>query len=390
MSGLRASIRCATPFLEIDLDVADGKTCAILGPNGSGKSTTLAVLAGLRRTDDSTVDYDGRSLQDGKSFVPPHRRSVVLLAQQPRLFPHMSVARNVAFGPESAGLSRKEVAARTERWLAAVGVAEFADRSPKQLSGGQAQRVAIARALATEPDVLLLDEPFAALDVDVAQQMRTLLRSLITEQKGCTVLVTHDLVDAVALADDVVIIERGRVVGRGPTREVLRRPETAFTAALTGLNMFVGTFEPPATVVGVAGGGRVTGVSADVSRPGAGAVATFSPRAVALYLDAPQGSPRTVLSGTVSEVMPQGDHAIVRCDVDGQVVSAEVTWGAVGDLELDAGRGVYLVIKANEVRVYEATSSADSAAVDPSDVDSARDLGSSPDLGSPPDLASDS
>ena len=389
MSGLRASIRCATPFLEIDLDVADGETCAILGPNGSGKSTTLAVLAGLRRTDDSTVDYDGRSLQDGKSFVPPHRRSVVLLAQQPRLFPHMSVARNVAFGPESAGLSRKEVAARTERWLAAVGVAEFADRSPKQLSGGQSQRVAIARALATEPDVLLLDEPFAALDVDVAQQMRTLLRSLITERKGCTVLVTHDLVDAVALADDVVIIEHGRVVGRGPTREVLRRPETAFAAALTGLNMFVGTFQAPATVIGV-DGGSVTGVSADASRPGVGAVATFSPRAVALYLDAPQGSPRTVLSGTVSEVMPQGDHAIVRCDVAGQVISAEVTWGAVGDLALGAGREVYLVIKANEVRVYEATSSADSAAVDPSDVDSARDLGSSPDLGSPPDLASDS
>lgn len=389
MSGLRASIRCATPFLEIDLDVADGETCAILGPNGSGKSTTLAVLAGLRRTDDSTVDYDGRSLQDGKSFVPPHRRSVVLLAQQPRLFPHMSVARNVAFGPESAGLSRKKVAARTERWLAAVGVAEFADRSPKQLSGGQAQRVAIARALATEPDVLLLDEPFAALDVDVAQQMRTLLRSLITERKGCTVLVTHDLVDAVALADDVVIIEHGRVVGRGPTREVLRRPETAFAAALTGLNMFVGTFQAPATVIGV-DGGSVTGVSADASRPGVGAVATFSPRAVALYLDAPQGSPRTVLSGTVSEVMPQGDHAIVRCDVAGQVISAEVTWGAVGDLALGAGREVYLVIKANEVRVYEATSSADSAAVDPSDVDSARDLGSSPDLGSPPDLASDS
>ena len=373
MSGLRASIRCATPFLEIDLDVADGETCAILGPNGSGKSTTLAVLAGLRRTDDSTVDYDGRSLQDGKSFVPPHRRSVVLLAQQPRLFPHMSVARNVAFGPESAGLSRKEVAARTERWLAAVGVAEFADRSPKQLSGGQAQRVAIARALATEPDVLLLDEPFAALDVDVAQQMRTLLRSLITERKGCTVLVTHDLVDAVALADDVVIIEHGRVVGRGPTREVLRRPETAFAAALTGLNMFVGTFQAPATVIGV-DGGSVTGVSADASRPGVGAVATFSPRAVALYLDAPQGSPRTVLSGTVSEVMPQGDHAIVRCDVAGQVISAEVTWGAVGDLALGAGREVYLVIKANEVRVYEATSSAE-----PSDVDSAPDSASSPD-----------
>ncbi|KNA89886.1 ABC transporter ATP-binding protein [Gordonia sp. w5E2] len=373
MSGLRASIRCATPFLEIDLDVADGETCAILGPNGSGKSTTLAVLAGLRRTDDSTVDYDGRSLQDGKSFVPPHRRSVVLLAQQPRLFPHMSVARNVAFGPESAGLSRKEVAARTERWLAAVGVAEFADRSPKQLSGGQSQRVAIARALATEPDVLLLDEPFAALDVDVAQQMRTLLRSLITERKGCTVLVTHDLVDAVALADDVVIIEHGRVVGRGPTREVLRRPETAFAAALTGLNMFVGTFQAPATVIGV-DGGSVTGVSADASRPGVGAVATFSPRAVALYLDAPQGSPRTVLSGTVSEVMPQGDHAIVRCDVAGQVISAEVTWGAVGDLALGAGREVYLVIKANEVRVYEATSSAE-----PSDVDSAPDSASSPD-----------
>lgn len=356
--GLRASIRSATPFLEIDLDVPAGTTCAILGPNGSGKSTTLAALAGLRRTEGSTIGYAGRSLQNATTFVPPHRRSVVLLAQQPRLFPHLSVARNVAFGPESAGLPRREVAERTERWLAAVGVTEFGDRMPKQLSGGQAQRVAIARALATEPDVLLLDEPFAALDVDVAQQMRTLMRSLISERSGCTVLVTHDLVDAVALADDVAVIEHGRVVGRGPTREVLRRPGTAFAAALAGLNMFVGSFEPPATVIGV-DGGRVTGVSADVRRPDAAAVATFSPRAVALYLDAPQGSPRTVLGGMVAEVMPQGDHAIVRCDVSGQVISAEVTWSAVEDLALHAGRDVHLVIKANEVRVYEATPSLD-------------------------------
>lgn len=361
MSGLHATIRSATPFLDVDLEVTAGNTCAVLGPNGAGKSTALGILAGLRRTSNTTITYDDRPLQGPGVFVPAHRRSVVLLAQKPRLFPHMTVERNVGFGPAAAGVGRREVAARTQRWLSAVGVAEFADRMPKQLSGGQAQRVAIARALATEPDVLLLDEPFAALDVDVAQQMRTLLRSLIRERDGVTVLVTHDLVDAVALADDVVVIEHGRVVGQGPTRDVLRHPGTAFAAALAGLNMFLGTFEPPATVVG-AGGDRVTGVSADVRQAGVSAAATFSPRAVAVYLDAPQGSPRTVLGADVLEVVPQGDHAIARCDVGGQIVSAEITWNAVAELALHTGSRVHLVVKANEVRIYEAASPAESDA----------------------------
>ncbi|MDY6808789.1 MAG: ATP-binding cassette domain-containing protein [Actinomycetota bacterium] len=350
MGGLSARVRVVNPSVSVDLDVAVGSTLAVMGPNGAGKSTALSVLAGLRRTADSTVLVGDRMLQDARQFVAPHRRSVALLAQRPRLFPHLSVRRNVAFGPSAARLGRTEIAARTEHWLHAVGVDDLADRMPGELSGGQAQRVALARALAVQPDVLLLDEPFAALDISVAQQIRSLLRDLLAERRGATVLVTHDLIDAVALARDVVVLDHGRVVDEGRTADVLTRPGHPFTASLSGLNLFVGRFDTDAVDDGA--GRRVVGVAADDLGDGQACAAAFSPRAVAVYLQAPHGSPRTELRAHVTDVLPRGDHAVVRALCGDQVVDAEVTWSAVTDLGMAPGLEVTLVVKASEVRIY--------------------------------------
>ncbi|AFR51047.1 sulfate/molybdate ABC transporter ATP-binding protein [Gordonia sp. KTR9] len=352
---LLVSIDNAVPFLQIAHRFAAGGTSAVVGPNGAGKSTMLRAISGLLRPDEPSRIMLGETVfRDRRRSVPPHRRGVALLSQDARLFPHMTVAENVAFAPSAQRLSREEVGARVDRWLGAAEVADLADREPHQLSGGQAQRVAIARALAAEPRILLLDEPFRALDVDVASRLRALLRNLLADRGRITVMVTHDPVDALGLADEIIVLDSGRVVETGATRDVLTRPSSRFAASLSGLNLFVGSMAGPDTVVD-ADGRRVVGSvgdgPVDVPAPGASVAATFSPRAVAVYLDAPHGSPRTVLPATVRDVVPRGDHAVISTDVGGQVVAAEVTWAAIADLGLAAGLAVHLVIKASEVRI---------------------------------------
>ncbi|WP_439033203.1 sulfate/molybdate ABC transporter ATP-binding protein [Gordonia terrae] len=343
------------PFLQIEHRFTAGGTTAVVGPNGAGKSTMLRAISGLLRPDDpSRIALGEEVFRDSRRSVPPHRRGVALLSQDARLFPHLTVAENVAFAPSAQRLSKQEVGARVDRWLRATEVNDLADRRPDQLSGGQAQRVAIARALAAEPRILLLDEPFRALDVDVASRLRALLRSLLADRGRTTIMVTHDPVDALGLADEIIVLDSGRVIESGSTRDVLTRPTSRFAASLSGLNLFVGSMNEPSTVVDD-DGRRVVGSagdsSSDVPGPGASVAATFSPRAVAVYLDAPHGSPRTVLPATIRDVVPRGDHAVVNTDVGGQLVAAEVTWAAVADLGLATGLAVYLVVKASEVRI---------------------------------------
>ncbi|SDU74059.1 sulfate/molybdate ABC transporter ATP-binding protein [Gordonia westfalica] len=356
MSGadLVVSIDQAVPPLQVEHRFAGGRTTAVVGPNGAGKSTMLRVVAGLLRSDGpSRISLGDEVFRDRHTFVPPHRRGVALLSQEARLFPHLTVAENVAFAPSSQRLPRAEVGNRVSRWLAAAEVSELADRKPDELSGGQAQRVAIARAMAAEPRILLLDEPFRALDVDVASRLRALLRGLLADHGRTTIMVTHDPVDALGLAEDIVVLDRGRVVESGSTRDVLTNPGSRFSASLSGLNLFVGRMAETGAVVDEFGN-QVTGTAGDDAPDltgGTPAAATFSPRAVAVYLDAPHGSPRTALRANVRDVVPRGDHAVVSTDVGGQVVAAEVTWAAVADLGLVTGIEVVLVVKASEVRV---------------------------------------
>ncbi|CAD5995257.1 sulfate/molybdate ABC transporter ATP-binding protein [Agreia sp. COWG] len=222
--------------LDLQFRVDEGETLAVLGPNGAGKSTLLDVVAGLIRPHGGSVRLDDTDLvriaPGGRdAWVPAHARGIALLSQEALLFPHLSVRDNVAFGPRSAGLSRAESRSAADRWLERVDATGLAARRPSRLSGGQAQRVAVARALATEPRLLLLDEPFGALDAGVAPAMRRLLAEVLAEKT--VILVTHDPLDALALADRVIVLGGGRIVEQGPTREVLLDPQTDFTKLLT-------------------------------------------------------------------------------------------------------------------------------------------------------------
>ncbi|TFC21680.1 ATP-binding cassette domain-containing protein [Cryobacterium glucosi] len=234
--------------LDVAFSVQPGETVALLGSNGAGKSTVVQISAGLLRPDSGRASLAGHVLFDLPSasaapggrtgtvpragtWTPPHSRGTVLLAQEPLLFPHLSVRDNVAFGPRSAGAPRARARELAEEWLVAADVADLADRKPGALSGGQAQRVAVARALAARPRLLLLDEPMTSLDVAAVPAQRQLLHRMLSDRS--VILVTHDPLDALALADRVIVLEDGRIVEAGPTREVFANPRAAFTRALT-------------------------------------------------------------------------------------------------------------------------------------------------------------
>lgn len=331
----------------VEFEVATGETVALLGPNGAGKSTVLAVAAGLLAPDAGEVVLDGRTLlSTGRSIdLPPHRREVALLAQEPLLFPHLSVRENVAFGPRSRGRSRQEARVAADTWLGRVGVGELASRKPAEVSGGQAQRTAVARALAAEPQLLLLDEPMAALDVGVAPALRQMLRQVLADRT--TLLVTHDVLDALLLADRVLVLDQGRIVEEGPSREVLARPRSAFAAQLAGLNLRTGTWAGDHVVL--ADGAQVHGIVAG-PQPASGdhVVATFRPRSVAVYLDDAGGSPRNSFPAVVTDLEPIGDLIRVRSEH----LNADITAPAVADLHLVPGLPVRFSVKATEVSVY--------------------------------------
>lgn len=336
--------------VDIAFEVDDGETVALLGPNGAGKSTVLAVTAGLLRPDVGRVVLDGRTLtlrgDSGRDVeVPPHDRHVSLLAQEPLLFPHMSVLDNVAFGPRSRGDGRHTSRKTAAHWIREVGIEDLADRRPAQLSGGQAQRAAVARALAADPKLLLLDEPMAALDVAVTPALRQTLRRVLADRT--VVLVTHDALDALLLADRVVVIDHGLVVEQGPSTEVLSQPRSPFTAQIAGLNMVVGTWQDKAVLTNT--GLRLEGQpSGPPLRSGDSVVAVFPPTAVSVFLEPPGGSPRNALEVTITHLEPHGGQIRVRTEA----LSAVITPQAAAELDLTPGSQAFFAIKATEIAVY--------------------------------------
>ena len=341
--------------LDVELAVAAGECVAILGPNGAGKSTLLGALAGTVHTDGGRADLGERTLYADtpqRRWLPPHARGVALLAQDALLFPHLSVLDNVAFGRRAAGERASAARARAREWLAEVDAGELAERRPAHLSGGQAQRVAIARALAAEPQLLLLDEPMAALDVGAAPMLRRVLRRVL---RGRTALiVTHDLLDAVLLASRIVVMEHGRIVESGPTAEVVARPRTAFTAHLAGLNLVEGR-ATSATHLRNDRGREIEGIPNSPLSQGDLVVAVYSPSAVAVHAAPPGGSPRNIVAATIAELEPRDAQVRVRAyDDHGATLLADVTAAAVSDLDLHPGKVVHLSVKATAVTLYPA------------------------------------
>lgn len=241
--GLRARIVVTREHFAVDVavDVAAGETVAVMGPSGAGKSTLLHALAGLEPLTAGEITIDGRVVDRvgaPRVRTPPMGRGIVLLGQDARLFPHLSVGENVAFGPRAAGVDPRTARATADEWLARVGLPGSGDRMPRELSGGEGQRVAVARALAASPRAVLLDEPLVALDPETAGEIRQMLRDQL--EGVTTIAVTHDAADAVALAERLIIVEAGRVTQSGPVRGVLAAPASGFVASIAGVNRIVG------------------------------------------------------------------------------------------------------------------------------------------------------
>ncbi|MCU6480814.1 sulfate/molybdate ABC transporter ATP-binding protein [Arthrobacter sp. A2-55] len=353
---LELNATIAGRHLDVSLSVGPAETLAVMGPNGAGKSTVVQIVAGLLKPDAGHATLGARALfRTGPAplWLPPHARGVGMLAQDPLLFPHLSVLDNVAFGPRSKGLGRAESSAVARHWLGEVDALELAARRPAQLSGGQAQRVALARALATDPELLLLDEPMAALDINSAPFLRSLLKRVLAGRRA--IIVTHHVLDALMLADRIIVMDRGRIVESGPTAAVLAHPRSSFAASLAGLNVLTGSVTGTSVQTADAGlvAGRLTGGFAGAGTPAGGGtegLAAFPPSAVSVFLAPPQGSPRNCFPVAVTELEPHGDHIRVRAGR----LAADISPAAMADLGLEPGSAVFFVVKAAEVAIYPA------------------------------------
>jgi molybdate transport system ATP-binding protein len=335
--------------LDIDLDVADGEVVALLGPNGAGKTTALRVIAGLQPLDGGRIELDGAVLDDPAAdvFVPTADRPIGVVFQDYLLFPRLSAVDNVAFGLRARGLDKASARNRAHAWLARFGLAEHAHAKPRTLSGGQAQRVALARALATDPRLLLLDEPLAALDAGTRLEVRSELRRHLATFHGARLLVTHDPVDALVLADRLVIVEKGHVVQTGTPAAVTAQPASRYIAQLIGINLLHGTATGEHTVR-LDTGGELT--VAD-PLPGPDIALAIRPQAIALHRHQPDGSPRNTWAATISDV--EADHDRVRVTLTGPVAAtAEVTPAAVAELDLAPGVRVWATVKAVDMTAY--------------------------------------
>ncbi|GAA2952590.1 hypothetical protein GCM10010446_42190 [Streptomyces enissocaesilis] len=325
----------------VGLEVAGGRTVAVVGPNGAGKTTLLRALLGL--TDRATA----LSLRLGEQDVaalPPHRRGIAWVPQDGALFPHMTALANTAYGRTSQGASTARARVEAQEWLDRLGVGHLAHRRPGQLSGGQAQRVALARALAARPRLLLLDEPLAALDQTTRAHVRHALRDHLAGFPGVCLIVTHDPVEAVSLADHVLVLEEGESVQYAPPAEIARHPRSPWVARMLGRNAWPGT--TTADGLELRGGAHL--VAAEPLPGGAPGLAVVGPEAVSVHRNRPTGSPRNNWPGTVRELTAHGSRLRVLIDAAPGVV-AEVTPAAAAELGLAEGVRVWVSVKATEV-----------------------------------------
>jgi NifC-like ABC-type porter len=335
---LRAEV---TGFDQLTIEAEPGTTIAVVGPNGAGKTTLLRALLGLTPRAHATLrlgDTDTGSL-------PPHRRGVAWVPQDGALFPHLSALANTAYGLRAHGVPHAEARQSAGQWLDRLGVGHLAARKPAQLSGGQAQRVALARALAARPRLLLLDEPLAALDQTTRAHVRHTLRTHLDAFGGVCLIVTHDPVEAVSLADRVLVLDEGRALQDAPPGEVTRHPRSPWVARMLGRNAWPGT----ATAEGLllSGGGHL--VAAEPLPAGIPALAVIGPEAVSVHRDRPSGSPRNVWPGTVREITASGSRLRVLIgSAQAPDLVAEITPQAAAELGLADGVQVWASVKATE------------------------------------------
>lgn len=360
----------------VDAALRPGLVTAVVGHNGAGKSTLAQVIAGTLRLDQGSARIGERVVDDDATFVPARRRGVAMVSQAPRIFTHMSVLANVAFPLRVRGVGRAEARAAALEQLRAVGIDDLAHKRASDLSGGQAARVAIARALVFCPEVLILDEPTAALDVEATTQVSSVLRQRLTGAGITTLLVSHDIAEVLALASHMIVMGDGRVVEEGEPARVLASPSSVFAARLAGLNIVAGPIVTRPGMVGVSVGsgelwaadlsgfdstdaGCVDAVAGDAaddvasggSGQGGRVALTFPPEAVALSREEAHASPRSVLPGVASGIDVDGSLVSVRVALAGGVsVTSRVTASAWAELGLGVGDRLWASVKATQVR----------------------------------------
>jgi len=338
----RVVVRRGGFVLDAALQVPVGEVVALMGPSGAGKSTLLGVLAGLTPFDEGTVRLHGRTIDEGPGRrTPPSARGVVLLGQDPRLFPHLTALENVAFGLRVHGTPRAAAADGATEWLRRVGLHDHGGQRPARLSGGQQQRVALARALATAPAAILLDEPLTSLDTETAGDVRALLHRQLAETGTTAIVATHDAVDAVALASRLVVLEDGRITQSGPVRDVLAAPATRFVAAVAGLNRVVGRRDASTWRAGS------LVLPASTRLPEGDAAAVFRPGDVRIVERPPNGPGEWEARIVRLEQTPAG----VRVRTGEPDVAVDVPAGLAAGL--DAGATVTLRIDPSDVRFID-------------------------------------
>ncbi|MFE3559302.1 ABC transporter permease [Streptomyces sp. NPDC059193] len=331
-----------TGFNRLTLDAEPGTTIAVVGENGAGKTTLLRALLGLTPRAHAELRLGDTDV----TALPPHRRQVAWVPQDGALFPHLSALANTAYGLRAHGVGRAEARREAQAWLDRLGVGHLAARKPAQLSGGQAQRVALARALAARPRLLLLDEPLAALDQTTRARVRHTLRTHLSGFGGVCLIVTHDPVEAVSLADRVLVLADGQTLQDAPPSEVTRHPRSPWVARMLGRNAWPGTAS--AHGLDLAAGGRL--VVAEALPEGTRALAIIAPEAVSVHRERPGGSPRNVWPGTVREITAVGSRLrVLITPEEAPDLVAEITPEAAAELGIVDGAAVWTSVKATEV-----------------------------------------
>jgi molybdate transport system ATP-binding protein len=349
-----AEVRRGGFTLAVSLTAAAGQVTGVLGPNGAGKSTLLSAVAGLIPVTSGRITLAGQVMDDADAgtFVEASRRPVGFVFQDYRLFPHLTVAENVAFSPRARGLGKPAARSAASHWLDRLELAGLAGRRPGQLSGGQAQRVALARALAGQPALLLLDEPLSALDAGARLDVQAELRRHLADFAGPCLLVTHDPIEALVLADQLIVLEAGRIVQEGSPAQIARQPATAYVAKLVGLNLYAG--QADGSQVQLADGGAFVtagqGLHGDV-------LVAVRPSAILISTQHPQpSSARNTWPAKITGLTLLADR--VRLELEGQPPAlVDVTPAAVAELSLSPGSQVWLTVKATEIEVYPRASS---------------------------------
>jgi molybdate transport system ATP-binding protein len=376
-----------TFHLELSFSADAGKTTVLLGESGAGKSTVLRLLAGLLHPQHGHISLDSVTYFDSEQRIafPPQERPIGYVFQDYALFPHLSVFENVAFGLRAQRLPRQVIHRRVGEVLEQVHLTGLDERRPAQLSGGQQQRVAIARALALQPQLLLLDEPLAALDVQTRREVRQELRHILAQVAITTVLVTHQYLEALLFGYHILVLDHGQLIQQGSQRDLLQHPRSSYVAELVGTNFFRGRVvrcetNTICTIQLYGNEGQPVEISASLEEhtpadqvPGTGeeAYVVIDPRSITLYQTAPDSSARNIFHGEIVQLLRlgtsaaaagNGDDGRVRVSIlldtpasstlSPTLLTAEITGASAGRMQLSEGKSVYATFKATEARAY--------------------------------------